>query len=247
MGRPRGRPPGPKIPGQVKSSRSRNTVTSNPLWNKSNFDSATYDYLKHYKEELYRQYNQTLTLTQQMNQLGSFLPAASQSNLLNSVNFLQTMQQIAGMNPLLFNQFTQTMNQLNPNLMKNVGPMNTNMLKSFADVYKIPNIPMTPTTTTNITSDHMRQLSNLAQSISLANTSLLNPQISSTASVPPRTTYSMSKSSSTTKSSSMATVSKSTNSTFKYPGEISKPKVKDVTKTTSSYISKVHILFMAVL
>ncbi|KRT83277.1 hypothetical protein AMK59_3936 [Oryctes borbonicus] len=235
MGRPRGRPPGPKIPGQTKA-RSRNPLSSNPLWNKSSFDSAAYDYLKHYKEELYRQYSQTLTLTQQMSQLGSFLPASSQNNLLNSVNFLQTMQQLAGMNPLLFNQFAQSMNQVNPNLMKNMGQMNPNQLKSFTDFYKVPtSIPMTSAATPNITSDHMKQLSNLAQSINLTGTNVLNPQTSTGLVTAPKATFNLTKSTSISRGSN---ISKSVNPTFKYPTEISKPKIKDITKTTSSYVPK---------
>lgn len=242
LGRPRGRPPGPKIPGQTKSSRNRNALLSNPLWNKGSFDSTAYDYLKHYKEELYRQYSQTLTLTQQMNQLGSFLPTPPQNNLLNSVNLLQTMQQLAGMNPLLLNQFTHSMNQLNPNFQKSMSQVNANMLKNFSDLYKVPtSMPMT-TAAPNISSDHMRQLNNLAQGINLPNTNLINPQVSCTSTTSPKATFTITKSTSIPKTSTAST-SKTTIPTFKYPPEISKSKIKDVTKTSSSYVSKV-ILFV---
>lgn len=173
-----------------------------------------------------------------MSQLGSFLPAATQNNLLNSVNLLQTMQQLAGINPLLFSQLPQSMGQ--PNMMKNMNQVNANLLKNFPDFYKIPtNIPMTSASPQNITSDHMRQLSNLAQSINMANTNLINPQTSIGPTIPKSTYTNAKPSASISKTTSITSINKNANPTFKYPAEICKPKTKDVTKTTSSYIPKV--------
>ncbi|KAK9871634.1 hypothetical protein WA026_013014 [Henosepilachna vigintioctopunctata] len=67
-GRPRGRPPLNKIPSPLKSSsiRSLNTLNSNQSnWKKSLSEQAiNYDYLKHYQEELMKQYNQNLNYMQ---------------------------------------------------------------------------------------------------------------------------------------------------------------------------------------
>ncbi|GJQ83227.1 hypothetical protein Trydic_g8826 [Trypoxylus dichotomus] len=207
VGRPRGRPPGPKIPGQTKS-RTRNPTSSNSLWNKASFEATAYNYIKHFKEELYKQYNETLTITQYMSKFGSFLPTP--------VNMLRVIQHLASINPPFLDQFSQSTNQLNPNLMNNMGQTNPNLPNNFTDFYNIPtSIPMTSTTTPDIiTSDHMKQMSNLTV---------------------PTTTFNVTKPTNISRGSN---INKSMSTTFKYPTEISKPKIKDITRTTSSYASK---------
>lgn len=93
MGRPRGRPPGPKIAG---SSRPRGrpslNMNANYWQNQMMKTNAVYDYMKHYQEELIRQYSKTLTLNQ-LTQLGHYF---TQSSMGNQFNLPSTSQ-----NPLL--------------------------------------------------------------------------------------------------------------------------------------------------
>lgn len=93
LGRPRGRPPGPKIPG---SSRPRGrpslNMNANYWQNQMLKTNAVYDYMKHYQEELIRQYSKTLTLNQ-LAQLGQYFNQTSMANQFN----LPTSSQ----NPLL--------------------------------------------------------------------------------------------------------------------------------------------------
>jgi hypothetical protein len=109
VGRPRGRPPLPKIPGQARTSRGRSpNVSANPFWQKSLIEqNATYNYLKHYQEELIKQYSQSLSLSQltqlsqyfSQNQFASALAQSQfsnqfmsgQSSMLNSANMMKQM------------------------------------------------------------------------------------------------------------------------------------------------------------
>lgn len=93
MGRPRGRPPGPKIAGSSRP-RGRPSLNMNAnFWqNQMLKTNAVYDYMKHYQEELIRQYSKTLTLNQ-LAQLGQYF---TQTSLGNQFNLPSTSQ-----NPLL--------------------------------------------------------------------------------------------------------------------------------------------------
>uniref|UniRef100_A0AAR5P9I3 Calcineurin-binding protein cabin-1 MEF2-binding domain-containing protein n=1 Tax=Dendroctonus ponderosae TaxID=77166 RepID=A0AAR5P9I3_DENPD len=107
VNRPRGRPPLPKMPGQIRQSRTKSPSTrtsgvgaypwQNPMYG-ANFN---YEYLKHYQDELIKQYSQNLSLTQ-LKHLTSFFTSGqlnnptvaqavasqflSQANLYNSSN-----------------------------------------------------------------------------------------------------------------------------------------------------------------
>ncbi|EFA00717.1 hypothetical protein TcasGA2_TC003597 [Tribolium castaneum] len=109
VGRPRGRPPLPKVPGQARVPRGRSpNVATNPF----SWQNATYNYLKHYQEELIKQYSQSLSLSQ-LTQLSQYLT--------------QTQNQFA--NALLQNQFS---NQF-------MGGMpNTNLLKQMSSSQFLP-------------------------------------------------------------------------------------------------------------
>lgn len=102
LGRPRGRPPGPKVPG---SSRPRGrpslNMNTNYWQNQMLKTNAVYDYMKHYQDELIRQYSKTLTLNQ-LAQLGQYfnqtslanqynLPSTSQSTLLNQAHMINAL------------------------------------------------------------------------------------------------------------------------------------------------------------
>ncbi|XP_022907944.2 calcineurin-binding protein cabin-1-like isoform X2 [Onthophagus taurus] len=219
LGRPRGRPPGPKSSTQQKP-RARNPTSLQ--WPKA-FDPSAYGYLQHYQEELIKQYSQTLSLTQQMNQIGSLYPQANQNNLLSSLNFLQSMQQLSGgMNPLLLTQAIQGLNQFQ------------NVNKNIADLYKLPtSIPPT-NQLSGLLPEQMRLLAAMSQS-SLLPSSTQVPTTSNTVSTSSKSTYPITKPSSVSITKTVTT--KSNTPTFKYPTEVSKPKQKEITKTTSSYHS----------
>ncbi|RZC42711.1 calcineurin-binding protein cabin-1, partial [Asbolus verrucosus] len=101
VGRPRGRPPLPKIPGQARVSRGRSpNITTNPYsWQKTMLEqNATYNYLKHYQEELIKQYSQSLNLTQ-LTQLSQYFTQNQFANALAQSQFGN--QFLGGQNPLL--------------------------------------------------------------------------------------------------------------------------------------------------
>ncbi|KAL3275832.1 hypothetical protein HHI36_020575 [Cryptolaemus montrouzieri] len=101
-GRPRGRPPLPKAPGQVKP-RGKSPSVSIPNqsnWKKSASDQTiAYEYIKHYQEELMKQYNQNLNYMQmaQLSQMYSnpstFANAylQAQQTSMMSANFLNQL------------------------------------------------------------------------------------------------------------------------------------------------------------
>lgn len=102
LGRPRGRPPGPKI---AASSRPRGRPSLNThanYWQSQMLKTnAVYDYMKQYQEELIRQYSKSLTLNQ-LTQLGHYftqtsmgnqfnLPSTSQNPLLNQAHMMSAL------------------------------------------------------------------------------------------------------------------------------------------------------------
>ncbi|XP_017772871.1 PREDICTED: calcineurin-binding protein cabin-1-like [Nicrophorus vespilloides] len=130
LGRPRGRPPGP---GKSPRGRSPMTTGTNPFsWQNAVFNSSVgLDYLKQYQDELIKQYSQTIT-NQLKSQLGQSMfhaatrmtqptaAAAAAANMLNPTNFVQTLQQMSGLNALATNQLAQSLSQMNPSLLNNV-------------------------------------------------------------------------------------------------------------------------------
>ncbi|KAJ8947583.1 hypothetical protein NQ318_010095 [Aromia moschata] len=88
MGRPRGRPPLPKVPGQMRQPRGKSPnlagMSKSYAWQKSLFDqSYAYEYLKHYHDELIKQYSQNLSM-QQLTQLSQILNQGQLSNPLTA-------------------------------------------------------------------------------------------------------------------------------------------------------------------
>lgn len=123
LGRPRGRPPGPKQPGMNRSPRGRSPVHSSGSlpWQNMMYDQNAMNYMLKYQEELLRQYN-TLSQMNAMN-LGQFTRPTTSSaagSLLNPSQLVQTFTQImsSGMNPLTMGQLSQSLSHLNPNLLK---------------------------------------------------------------------------------------------------------------------------------
>lgn len=141
-GRPRGRPPLPKVPGQIRQPRTSKTPNVSGLaksyaWQKSLFDqSYAYEYLKHYQDELIKQYSQNLNLNQ-LTQLSQMLnqgqihnPATataianqflSQTGLLNTSNLVKHMNPSTSMTQASAAQLLDSLKQLNPNLKKKLG------------------------------------------------------------------------------------------------------------------------------
>lgn len=101
-GRPRGRPPLPKVPGQVRQPRGRspNVSSGNYNWQKAlieqNATYNTYNYLKAYQDELIKQYSQSLNIAQltQLSQYFSQATAFAQSQILASQNPLLSAQNV---------------------------------------------------------------------------------------------------------------------------------------------------------
>ncbi|KAK5640159.1 hypothetical protein RI129_010970 [Pyrocoelia pectoralis] len=122
LGRPRGRPPGPKQPGLMRTSRGRgsSTASNSSTWQKMIYDQKSMKYMMDYQEELLRQYNALAKMTFQ-NQFTQFTLPTSQSSLLNPGQLVQTLGQMTtGHNPLSINQFAQSLSSLNPNLLKKI-------------------------------------------------------------------------------------------------------------------------------
>ncbi|XP_066152387.1 calcineurin-binding protein cabin-1-like isoform X2 [Euwallacea fornicatus] len=91
ISRPRGRPPLPKVPGQARQSRAKSPSGSSYPWQSTMFGSnINYEYLKHYQEELIKQYSQNLNLTQ-LQQLTSYFS----SGRVNSPGHNLTNQYLA--------------------------------------------------------------------------------------------------------------------------------------------------------
>lgn len=112
IGRPRGRPPLPKMPGQIRQHRTKSPSSSTPYpWQSSMYGANfNYEYLKHYQDELIKQYSQNLNLTQ-LQQLSNYFTSGrlntsaqtltnqflASSNLLGTSNLLRP----GGSTPLL--------------------------------------------------------------------------------------------------------------------------------------------------
>lgn len=126
-GRPRGRPPLPKIPGQPRIPRGRSpSATVNPYSSMFN-NQFTYEYLKHYQEQLIKQYSQSLSL-QQLTQLTQYLtqgqiPNPLQTDSLTNPFLNNPNSLLTSMSPTTTSsnmQLLDTLRQVNPNLMKNL-------------------------------------------------------------------------------------------------------------------------------
>ncbi|KAL1517234.1 hypothetical protein ABEB36_001024 [Hypothenemus hampei] len=79
VGRPRGRPPLPKIPGQIRQSRAKSPSSASYPWPSMYGTNFGYEYLKHYQEELIKQYSQNLSLNQ-LKQLTNYFASGQMSN-----------------------------------------------------------------------------------------------------------------------------------------------------------------------
>nr|XP_023024842.1 calcineurin-binding protein cabin-1-like isoform X2 [Leptinotarsa decemlineata] len=135
--RPRGRPPLPKTPGQPRQPRGKNLSSTMPKmysWQKSLFDqSYTYEYLKHYQEELIKQYSQNLSVPQ-LTQLSQILTQGqltnpvtaqaitsqflAQSGLLNPSNLVKQMNSVRTVGQTQATQLMDSPSQLNPSAKK---------------------------------------------------------------------------------------------------------------------------------
>lgn len=102
-GRPRGRPPLPKVAGQMRQPRGRspNISTGNyNNWQKSIAEQKatynTFNYLRAYQDQLLKQYSQSLNLAQltQLSQYFSQATAFAQSQILASQNPLVSAQNV---------------------------------------------------------------------------------------------------------------------------------------------------------
>ncbi|KAG5899799.1 hypothetical protein JTB14_006132 [Gonioctena quinquepunctata] len=139
--RPRGRPPLPKMPGQARQpkvkSPASSTMPKTYSWQKSLFDqSYAYEYLKHYQDELIKQYSQNLSLPQ-LTQLSQILTQGqltnpmtaqaitsqflSQSGLLNPSSLVKQINSVGSMGQTAITQLMDSLNQLNPSLKKKLG------------------------------------------------------------------------------------------------------------------------------
>lgn len=224
LGRPRGRPPGPKLSTQMRSPRSRSIASSNPFM----FDAAAMDYMRQYQEELIRQYSKSLNF-QQMAQLAQLSASTLKQspNLLNS-QLVQAAQQLGALNPQLL---ASSLNLLNPNLFKKASDqLNINA--------SLPSSQMS--------NDHLfnsKYLSNLGQSTSKAsstNNSVkqktnTNSSVSSKPSLI-QPLYQVSGVSQTKVSASTLPSQSKPSPTFKYPTvDVTMPIIRDMTKTNPNY------------
>ncbi|XP_044767142.1 uncharacterized protein LOC123323022 [Coccinella septempunctata] len=131
IGRPRGRPPLPKVPNQMKPPRNKT-----PSWKKLGEELPnSQDYLLHYKEELMKQYSQNLSFLQnaQFAQLysNSFLASYMQTQQTNmlSTNFLQQLSSL-GMTA------GSSLDPLRMNLSQKQTEEMVEMLKNMSNLYK---------------------------------------------------------------------------------------------------------------
>lgn len=140
-GRPRGRPPLPKVPGQVRQPRAKASnlpsLQNTYNWQKNLLDqSYAYEYLKHYQDELIKQYSQNLNfaqltqLSQMLNQGQIHNPATasaitnqllSQTSLLNTSNFIKQLSSPGNMTQASAAQLLDSLKQLSPSLKKKLG------------------------------------------------------------------------------------------------------------------------------
>ena len=247
LGRPRGRPPGPKICRQFPKSRNRTSLPSmGNTWNQSSMNSLTYEYQQHYHDAMMRQYLQTLSqqYNQTLTQINSFLPNnTNQANILKQTNMLQGTQLKANSLNLV-----QNLAQLNPNLLKNVIDMYQTSLpqsvgtqstpSSVAEQIQLLNSLKQATTNANFLSpvSNIQKPLNIIPSKSAPYTSKTPKQ-----KVFQKATPGVSK---TLPPTSVASALHNFNKEerFKYPvTEFSKPKVKDIIKTTNSYGAQVSV------
>ena len=138
MGRPRGRPPLPKVPGQPRVHRGRSpNIASNPYsWQKSFMEqNATYNYLKHYQEELIKQYSQSLSLTQ-LTQLSQYFTQTQFANALAQSQFSNQFL-TSGQNPILSNA-----NLLKQFMPSQLSEKSTSYGKKKSEVSITPNLTM---------------------------------------------------------------------------------------------------------
>lgn len=225
LGRPRGRPPGPKLSTQMRSPRGRSPAASNPFM----FDAAAMDYMRQYQEELIRQYSKTLNF-QQMAQLAQLSASTLKQspNLLNS-QLVQAAQQLGVLNPQLL---ASSLNLLNPNLFKKTSDqMNIN----------------TSLPSSQISNEHLfnsKYLSSLGPSTSKAssiNNSTLKQKANTSSTVSTKANlmqplYQVSGMSQTKVSSSTIPSQTKTSTTFKYPTvDVAMPIIRDLTKTSPNY------------
>lgn len=126
-GRPRGRPPLPKIPGQPRVPRGRSpSANVNPYSSLFN-NQLTYEYLKHYQDQLIKQYSQSLSI-QQLTQLTQYLAQSQLSNPLQSDPF---MSQLLGSPQSLMSQMSPTSSATNMQLMESLRQMSPSTMKNL--------------------------------------------------------------------------------------------------------------------
>lgn len=140
-GRPRGRPPLPKVPGQVRQPRGKtpnvSSMSKTTNWQKNLFDQTyAYEYLKHYQDELIKQYSQNLNLNQ-LTQLSQILAQGQIHNPLTASAITnQFLAQTGLMNPNSFlKQAGSTTNTSNmasaAQLLDNLKQLNPSIKKKF--------------------------------------------------------------------------------------------------------------------
>lgn len=97
LGRPRGRPPGPKVSPTLRSPRGRPpTITSGSFMGSTMFDqNAALDYLRKYQKDLLLQYSKTLNIQQ--------IAQMTQNQIAQSTMLLQSMQQMGLLNQQFVN------------------------------------------------------------------------------------------------------------------------------------------------
>lgn len=229
LGRPRGRPPGPKsLSGQSKSPRGRSPMaaSSNQFWGSGMLDSkSTYDYLRQYQEHVIRQYNQTLTLTQMAQLISNqYTPTTSSaSNMMNPSALLQSMQQLStGLHSMSASQLNQSLSMLNPSLLKKLTEQMTLANLSNSSTTQIP----------QLTPEQIRQITALMQTT--------KPTSTKTSNLAPSGKVGKSSMTYTQASNSKTT----TTGSYKNTSEV-KTKTKETMKQTTYQPSKViFTLFM---
>lgn len=136
-GRPRGRPPLPKVPGQARQPRAKapnhSSASKAANWQKNLFDQTyAYEYLKHYQDELIKQYSQNLNLNQ-LTQLSQILAQGQIHNPLTASAITnQFLAQTGLMSPNSFFKQPGTSNMASTaQLLDNLKHLNPSLKKKF--------------------------------------------------------------------------------------------------------------------
>lgn len=158
LGRPRGRPPGPKLPSLPKGPRGRpplNPQAQQSAYSFPFYPSGSYDYAKKYQEELLRQYSQ---MTQNPFSASSLLNA----NLVQHLNTMATMTTAA--NSLSTASLAAGLSSLAPNPMTTLAATSASqqqqLMQYFSAAMRLPTT--SPTVTSSSITDPKAALINMA-------------------------------------------------------------------------------------